>query len=83
MIIGSQMMGTTSNTTTRSDHTSDSKRGGVCIYYKEHILLIKRDNICTLDNCLVTEIRFKGEKYFLICIYRSPSEIMTSLKVFA
>ena len=39
MIIGSQMMGTTSDTTTRSDHTSDSKRGGVCIYYKEHTLL--------------------------------------------
>ena len=38
----------------RSDHPSDSKRGGVCICYKEHIPLIKRDNICTLDNCLVT-----------------------------
>ena len=47
---------------TRSDQTSDSKRGGVCIYYKERIPLIKRDDICTLDNCLVTEIRFKGEK---------------------
>ena len=37
----------------RLDHHSDSKRGGVCIYYKEHISLIKRVNICTLDNCLV------------------------------
>ena len=27
-----------------------------------------------LDNCLVTEIRSKGEKYFLICIYYSPSQ---------
>ena len=41
----------------RADHPSDSKREGVCIYYKEHIPLIKRDEICTLDNCLVTEIR--------------------------
>ena len=49
----------------RLDHPIDSKRGGVCIYYKEHIPLIKRDDICTLDNCLVTEIRSKGEKYFL------------------
>ena len=55
----------------RSDHPSDSKRGGVCIYYKEHIPLIKRDNICTLDNCLVTEIQSKGQKYFLTCIYHS------------
>ena len=58
----------------RADHPSDSKRGGVCIYYKEHIPLIKRDDICTLDNCLVTEIRSQGEKCFLTCIYRSPSQ---------
>ena len=58
----------------RADHTSDSKRVGVCIYYKEHISLIKRDDICTLDNGLVTEIRSQGEKCFLTCIYRSPSQ---------
>ena len=58
----------------RSDHPSDSKRGGVCIYYKEHIPLIKRDDICTLDNCSVTEIRSQSEKCFLTCIYRSPSQ---------
>ena len=52
---------------------SDSKRDGVCIYYKEHILHIKRDDICTLDSCLVREIRFKGENYILFCIYRSLS----------
>ena len=58
----------------RSDHPSDSKKGGVCIYYKEHISLIKRDDICTLDNCLVTEIRSQNEKCFLTCLYRSPSQ---------
>ena len=41
----------------RSDHPSDSKKDGVCIYYKEHIPLILRDGINTLDNCLVAEIR--------------------------
>ena len=40
----------------RSDHPSDSKKDEVCIYYKEHIPLILRDGINTLDNCLVTEI---------------------------
>ena len=44
----------------RADHPSDSKNGRVCIYYKEHIPLIKRDDICTLGNCLVTEIRSQG-----------------------
>ena len=42
----------------RSDYPSNSKRGSVCIYYKEHFRLIKRDDICTLDNCLVTETCF-------------------------
>ena len=41
----------------QTDHPSNMKRGGVCIYYQEHIPLIKRDDICTLGNCLVTEIR--------------------------
>ena len=57
----------------RADHPSDSKRGGVCIYYKEHILLIKRDDICTSDNCLVTEIHSQGEKCFLTCVYHDES----------
>ena len=58
----------------RADHPSDSKKGGVCIYYKEHIPLIKRDDLCMLDECLVTEIRSQNEKCFLTCIYRSPSQ---------
>ena len=62
------------NNLIRADHPSDSKRCGVCIYNKEHIPLIKRDDICTLDNCLMTEIRLQGEKCFLTCIYRSPSQ---------
>ena len=57
----------------RADHPNDSKRGGVCIYYKEHIPLIKRDDTCNLDDCLVTEICSQGEKCFLTCIYCSPN----------
>ena len=58
----------------RSDHPSDSKRGGVRIYYKEHIALVKSDDICTLDNCLVTKIHSQNEKCFSACIYCSPSQ---------
>ena len=65
----------------RADHPNDSKRGGVCIYYKEHIPLIKRDDTCTLDNCLVTEIRSQGEKFFLFCIYRSQVRTMIILTI--
>ena len=41
----------------QADHPSDSIRGGFCIYYIEHIPLIKRSNICTLDNCLVHKVK--------------------------
>ena len=58
----------------RSDHPSDSKKGGVCVYYKEHIPLVRRDDLCTLSNCLVTEIRLENEKCFLPCFYQSPSQ---------
>ena len=63
----------------RSDHSSDSKKGEVCIYYKEHIPLILRDDINT---CLVTEIRSKNEKCFLTCIHRSPSQNQDKFKNF-
>ena len=58
----------------RSDHPSDFKRGGVCIYYKEHIPLIRRDDLSPLDNCLVTDIHSQNEKCFLTSICRSPSQ---------
>ena len=40
---------------------SGSKRGDVCVYYKEHVPLIRRDDLCTLSNCLVTEIHLENE----------------------
>ena len=66
----------------RSDHRSDSKKDGVCIYYKEDIPLIKRDDICPLGNCLLAEICSKCEKYFLICIYHSPSQSCDEFEIF-
>ena len=58
----------------RVDHPINSKKGGVCFNYKEDVSLIKRDDICTLDNCLVTELRSQNEKCFLTCLYRLPSQ---------
>ena len=58
----------------RLDDSSDSKKHGVCIYYKEHLPLIRRDDINTLENCLVTEIHSQNEKCFLTCVYRPPSQ---------
>ena len=58
----------------RVDHPSNKKRGGVCIYYKEHLPVIKRDDLCNLNECLGLEIRIGVEKCFFSCLYRSPSQ---------
>lgn len=49
---------------TRSDHPGALRKHGVCIYYKESISFIKGDDIYTLSNCLVTEIRLENETHF-------------------
>ena len=41
----------------RADHPSNKERGGVCIYYKEHLPVIKRDDLCNLNDCLILEKR--------------------------
>ena len=34
----------------RADHPSNTKRGGVCLYYKEHLPIIRRDDISNLHD---------------------------------
>ena len=66
---------------TKSDHPSDPKKSGFCINYKQNIALIKRDSICTLDNCLVIEICYQIEKYFIAYNYRSQSQVLMNFKI--
>ena len=40
----------------RADHPSNTKRGGVCIYYKEYLPFNRKVDICRLNECIVTEI---------------------------
>ena len=53
-----------------TDHPSNTKRGGVCIYHKEYSPLIKKVDICKLNECIVTEITVNNERCFLTCVYR-------------
>ena len=53
------------------------------IYYKEPIPLIRRDDLCTLDSCLVTEIRTQSKKCFLACAYCSPSQSQKDFDFFS
>ena len=41
----------------RCDHPSNLRRGGVSLYFKDHLLLTIRTNLTTLDECLVCEIQ--------------------------
>ena len=58
----------------RSDDPSGLKKRGFCVYFKDHIPLIRRNNLCTRINCLVAEIHLENEKCFLSCLYRSPNQ---------
>ena len=58
----------------RADHPSNTKKGGVCVYYKDFLPLIRKFEITDLKECLVTEITVENEKWFLTCLYRLPSQ---------
>ena len=58
----------------RADHPSNTKKGGVCIYYKDFLPLLKKDDITDLKEVLLTEITVDNEKCFFKCLYRSPSQ---------
>ena len=58
----------------RVDHPNDNKRGAVCMHFKEHLPILRRDDLCNLPECLVTEIGMGKKKCFFTCLYRSPSQ---------
>ena len=51
------------------NHPLNTKRGGVCIYYKES-LIMKTINICYLQECLLCEVIIDNRGYIAL-IYRS------------
>ena len=52
----------------RADHPSNKKRGGVCMYYKEHLPITKRDDLCTLKENHVTKI-VVGKKKVIFFVF--------------
>ena len=65
----------------RADHPSNKKRGGVCMYYKEHLPIIKRDDLCSLKECLVKEI-IVGKKKLFFCVYIDHQAKLKNLRSF-
>ena len=58
----------------RSDHPSNIKRGGVCMFYKDYLPVIRRDDLCALTECIVVEVNLGTKSLFFTCNYRSPSQ---------
>ena len=57
----------------QSDHPSNIKRGGVCMFYKEYLPVIRCGDLCALKECIVVEVNSGTKSLFFTCNYRSPS----------
>ena len=56
-----------------SDHPSNTKREGVCLYYKNNLPL-RVINIGYLNECLTLELTFGDKICNFAVLYRSPSQ---------
>ena len=65
----------------RSEHPLNSKRGGVCIYYKNYPPL-RIISINYLSECINFEIMIGNKVCNFITIYRSPSQNQDDFQAF-
>ena len=65
----------------RADHPNDTKRGGVCIYYKES-LPIRVINLSYFEEALLLEMTYHNKKVIVSVIYRSPSQSINEFDSF-
>ena len=63
----------------RSDHPLNSKRGGVCIYYKKNLPL-RIISVNYLSECINFEIMIGNKICNFITLYRSPSQNQDDFK---
>ena len=65
----------------RSDHPSNNKHGGVCIYYK-NFLPLRVLGIQYLQECINFELNIGGKICNFISLYRSPSQTQDEFEKF-
>ena len=58
----------------RRDHPSNSKQGGVCLHFRDHLSVVEKPQLTSLDECLVCEVISGSRKLILCLLYRSPSQ---------
>ena len=69
-------------TLVRADNPTNTKRGGVCIYY-HNSLPLKVIDIQFLNECINFEIRIGRNLCSFLCLYRSPSQTRDIFETFA
>ena len=57
----------------RADHPNDQKRGWVCLYFKENLILRSLD-VSYIAHWLLCEVSIENKKGNIIVLYRSPSQ---------
>ena len=66
----------------RADNPTNTKRGGVCIYY-HNSLPLKVIDIQFLNEYINFEIRIGGKLCSFLCLYTSPSQTREIFEIFA
>ena len=69
-------------TIVRSDHPSNTKRGDVCLYYRNNLPL-RVTNIGYLDECLTLELKVGDKMCNFVVLYRSPSQSQDEFETFS
>ena len=65
----------------RTDHRDNTKRGGVCIYYKES-LPVRVINLPYFKEALLLEMSFNKKKVIVSVTYRSPRQNSNQFELF-
>ena len=66
----------------RSDHPSNSKTGGVCLYFRDELPIKRRADLEILQEMIVSEVTISRKKVFVITLYRSPSQNSEQFEAF-
>ena len=66
----------------RSDHPSNNKRGGVCVYYK-NVLPLRVLDIQYLHECINFELKIGDKLCNFVALYRSPSHTQDEFEKFS
>ena len=65
----------------RSDHPSNKRRGGICIYYKNFFPL-KVTGVRLLEECIAFDLILINKLCSFVALYRSPSQSQDDFATF-